>query len=61
MRHQVDHNPTLDWQNCWTCHQALSAVWARWREMYGLGPTDWPEVVRRMNAEAKAIADGAAS
>jgi hypothetical protein len=50
MIHVLDHDPLIDYKTCWTCHQILSATFAKMADLH-LGPSDVEgliETIRRI-------------
>jgi hypothetical protein len=53
MKHEADHDPLVDYRTCWTCHQILSATFAKLADLH-LGPSDTEgliETIRRIASE----------
>jgi hypothetical protein len=51
--HTADHDPIVDYRTCWTCHQILSATFAKMADLH-LGPSDTEgliETIRRIASE----------
>lgn len=55
--HSTEHEPITSevWRTCSVCYAARSATFAHFsEEAPGLGPSDWDEMVRRMQEIAAA-------